>query len=58
MSDVRENTIEQNPPEVEDPKKVAERNLSKKRLFYLIVFVDIILLLLLGWELIELFLPH
>jgi len=58
MSYVRENTIEQNPSEVEDPKKVAERNLSKKRLFYLIVFVDIILLLLLGWELIELFLPH
>lgn len=58
MSDVKENTIEQNPSEVEDPKKVAERNLSKKRLFYLIVFVDIVLLLLLGWELIELFLPH
>ncbi len=48
--------IVDNPPEAKSPKKIAEEKLSRKRIFYAIVGLCLVLAALIVWEIVDLFL--
>ncbi len=56
MADERNPLIQDEAQEAKSPKKLAEEKLSRKRIFFLIVGLCVVIAALVVWEIVELFL--